>query len=101
MLELLDNGKFKLKIGDEGMREELVTYNELLDLLAHDMSDQPDDGGEGSTRFEAIKNHRRSPTDRSKWEVLVSWDTGEETWEPLTVIRTQDPVTCAAYAKET
>ena len=31
---------------------------------------------------------------------MVQWTTGEETWEPLTWIGGQDPITVAKYAKE-
>ena len=36
----------------------------------------------------------------SKYNVQVEWETGEITFEPLSVIAADDPVTCAAYAKE-
>ena len=36
----------------------------------------------------------------SKWNIQVEWETGEITFEPLSVIRADDPITCAAYAKE-
>ena len=36
----------------------------------------------------------------SKFNVLVEWETGESTYEPLDVIAADDPVTCAIYAKE-
>ena len=36
----------------------------------------------------------------SKYSVLVEWETGEITYEPLSIIAADDPVTCAAYAKE-
>ena len=32
--------------------------------------------------------------------MLVEWKTGETTEEPLSIIAQDDPVTCAAYAKE-
>ena len=35
----------------------------------------------------------------SKYNVLVEWETGETTYEPLDIIAKDDPVTCAAYAK--
>ena len=35
----------------------------------------------------------------SKYNVLVEWETGETTYEPLQLIAQTDPVTCAAYAK--
>ena len=36
----------------------------------------------------------------SKYNVQVEWETGEITFEPLSIIAADDPVTCAAYAKE-
>ena len=36
----------------------------------------------------------------SKYNVQVEWETGEITYEPLSAIAADDPVTCAAYAKE-
>ena len=36
----------------------------------------------------------------SKYNVQVEWETGEITFEPLSISAADDPVTCAAYAKE-
>ena len=36
----------------------------------------------------------------SKYNVQVEWENGEITYEPLSIIAADDPVTCAAYAKE-
>ena len=36
----------------------------------------------------------------SQYNVQVEWETGEITFEPLSIIAADDPVTCAAYAKE-
>ena len=36
----------------------------------------------------------------SKYNIQVEWVTGEITFEPLSMIAADDPVTCAAYAKE-
>jgi hypothetical protein len=35
-----------------------------------------------------------------KFNVLVEWENGEITTEPLLVIAADDPVTCAVYARE-
>jgi hypothetical protein len=35
-----------------------------------------------------------------KFNVMVEWENGETTTEPLSVIATDEPVTCAIYAKE-
>ena len=37
---------------------------------------------------------------RSRYNVLVNWETGESTFEPLATIAADNPVTCAIYAKE-
>jgi hypothetical protein len=36
----------------------------------------------------------------SAYNVLVEWETGECTYEPLHIVAADDPVTCAIYAKE-
>ena len=36
----------------------------------------------------------------SKFNVLVEWENREKTYEPLSVLAADDPVTCATYAKE-
>ena len=36
----------------------------------------------------------------SRYNVQVEWETVEITFDPLSVIAEDDPVTCAAYAKE-
>jgi hypothetical protein len=36
----------------------------------------------------------------SRFNVLVEWENGEITTEPLLVIAADDPVTCAVYARE-
>ena len=33
------------------------------------------------------------------WEVKVSWDKGEEPWEPVSELRKTDPITLSAYAR--
>ena len=35
-----------------------------------------------------------------KLEILIKWDTGEVTWEPVSEIRKTDPVTISKYARE-
>ena len=36
----------------------------------------------------------------SKYNVQVEWETGEVTFEPLSIIAADDPVTCTAYTKD-
>ena len=56
-------------------------------------------------RFRAIISHKGplKATDSNwkgrKWNVQIEWETGEITFESLSVIAADDPITCVAYAK--
>jgi len=51
--------------------------------------------------FDKITNHRKNTINGKQiMEVEVPWDTGEKTWEPLNVMKTDDPVTVAQYVNE-
>ena len=36
----------------------------------------------------------------SQWNVMIEWENGEITAEPLSIIAADDPVTCAIYARD-
>ena len=81
----IQNINFILDIG-EGKVEEIITYNQLLDHL--EQADEQDNSMDQERyRFRAII-------------VQIEWETGEITFEPLSVIAADDPIACAAYAKE-
>ena len=100
----IENINFILDIGN-GKVEEIISYNQLLEHLEnaqdHDMGMDQE-----LYRFRAIIGHQgpllASDPDwkGSKYNVQVEWETGEITFEPLSIIAADDPVTCAAYAKE-
>ena len=100
----VENINFILDIGN-GKVEELISYNQLLEHLEnaqdHDMGMDQE-----FFKFRAIIGHQgpllASDPDwkGSKYNVQVEWETGEITFEPLSIIAADDPVTCAAYAKE-
>ena len=100
----IENINFILDIGN-GKVEELISYNQLLEHLEnaqdHDMGMDQE-----LYKLRAIIGHQgpllASDPDwkGSKYNVQVEWETGEITFEPLSIIAADDPVTCAAYAKE-
>ena len=100
----VENIYYILDIGN-GKVEELISYNQLLEHLenahGHDMGMDQE-----LYRFRAIIGHQgpllASDPDwkGSKYNVQVEWETGEITFEPHFIIAADDPVTCAAYAKE-
>ena len=104
MAKRVENINFILDIGN-GKIEELISFNQLLEHLEnaqdHDMGMDQE-----LYRFRAIIGHQgpllASDPDwkGSKYNVQVEWETGVIIFEPLSIIAADDPVTCAAYAKE-
>ena len=100
----IENINFILDI-DNRKVEELISYNQLLEHLE---TAQDNDLGRDQELFKsrAIIGHQGplAATDpdckSSKYNVQVEWENGEVTFEPLSVIAADDPVTCAAYAKQ-
>ena len=102
--ERVENINFILDIGN-GKVENLISYKKLFEHLEngkdHDMGMDQE-----PYRFRAIIGHQgplfASDPDwkRTKYNVQVEWEAGEITFEPLSIIAADDPVTCAAYAKE-
>lgn len=90
--------KFRCSINDDEF-EEVLSYGELLNLIEKDETDH------GVWKFKSISAHQGplSKTDKdykgSRYNVLVNWETGESTYEPLHLISADDPVSCAIYAK--
>jgi hypothetical protein len=94
-----DRIKFLISVGDE-RKEEIISYNEMLDHI------QRDEEGTTVWKFKRITAHEGPLKDNhpnykgSKYNVMVEWETGEITSEPLSIIAADDPVTCAIYARE-
>ena len=79
-----------------GIYEDVMTYN---DVLSH--VEAPE---ERLWKFSKIVTHRGplKPGDPrykgSMWNLIIRWDNGEETEEPLSIIAADDSVTVAVYA---
>ncbi len=92
--------KFRCSINDD-QYEEILSYNEILNYI-----EQQDDDGTKVWKFLCITAHEAplKPLDPSykgsKYNVMIEWENGEITSEPLTIIAADDPVTCTIYAKE-
>ena len=99
----LEDIKFKLKINKD-QAEEIMSYNQLMDYIQKgtDAEEDPD----SLFKFRDIVAHQgplesTDPSHKgSKYNVMVEWESGEVTYEPLTLISKDDPITCAVYAKK-
>ena len=99
----LEDIKFKLKINKD-QAEEIMSYNQIMDYIQKgtDAEEDPD----SLFKFRDIVAHHGplesiDPDQKgSKYNVMVEWESGEVTYEPLTLISKDDPITCAVYAKK-
>ena len=99
----LEDIKFKLKINKD-QAEEIMSYNQLLDYIQKgtDAEEDPD----SVFKFKDIVAHQgplesNDPDHKgSKYNVMVEWESGEVTYEPLALISKDDLITCAVYAKK-
>ena len=99
----LEDIKFKLKINQD-QAEEIMSYNQLMDYIQKgtDAEEDPD----SLFKFRDIVAHQgplesTDPNHKgSKYNVMVEWESGEVTYELLTLISKDDPITCAVYAKK-
>jgi hypothetical protein len=98
------NIKFLLEMGN-GDVDEIIAYAELSDLVEAQREEEflnPD----CSWLYKAIighegpLDHRHPKYKGCTYNVLVQWEDGTETYEPLTMIKKDDPVTCATYAHD-
>jgi hypothetical protein len=90
---------------DDGKVEEVMAYNELCDLVA-EQHDREAEGEQDVFMFVKILDHQ-GPLKKghpnykgSAYNVLVLWNDGSKTWEPITMMMADDPATLAAYAKD-
>ena len=101
--QTLEDIKFKLKINKD-QAEEIMSYNQLMDYIQKgtDAEEDPD----SLFKFRDIVAHQgplesTDPNHKgSKYNVMVEWESDEVTYEPLTLISKDDPITCAVYAKK-
>jgi hypothetical protein len=84
--------KFKLSLNND-QQEDIIMYNKMLEYITKDKE------SDITWKFRRIISHE-GPTQGSKYDLMIEWENREITKEPLKVIATDDPVTCAIYARE-
>jgi hypothetical protein len=77
-----------------------------MDYIEKEEQQHQDKDGNGFWNFKHIVSHeglfRASDPEYkgSRYNVLIEWENGEITSEPLNIFGKDDPVTCAVYARE-
>ena len=92
--------KFVCSVDNEDKAEEIIAYNKILEHITRD------EQNDILWKYRRITSHQGPlTTDHpdykgSSYNIMVEWETGEITAEPLNIIAKDDPVTCAIYAKD-
>jgi len=92
--------KFRVRVAGEKV-DEIVAYNDIIDFIEDEMRDP----AEKMWAFKDIVAHEGPllPTDPSykgsSYNVMVAWEDGSKTYEPLSGIAADSPVVCAIYAQ--
>jgi hypothetical protein len=97
--------QFVCSVNDDNYQE-ILSYNELMDYIEKDEQQHQDKDGNGLWNFKHIVGHegpfRTSDPEYkgSRYNVLIEWEHGEITSEPLNIFGKGDPVTCIVCARE-
>jgi hypothetical protein len=97
--------QFVCSVNDDDYKE-ILSYNELMDYIEKDEQQHQDEDGNGFWNFKHIVSHegpfRTSDPEYkgSRYNILVEWENGEITSDPLNIFGKDDPVTCTVYACE-
>ncbi|GKY94554.1 hypothetical protein MPSEU_000421100 [Mayamaea pseudoterrestris] len=101
--ELLETTKgFLIQMGEEPAKD-LISYNELSDLIERQMDEDIRNDPATQWVFTKVIGHElnlkpNDPTYKgSSSNVLVEWTDGTTTWEPLAIMKKDDPITIAEY----
>jgi hypothetical protein len=90
--------------GDQST-EEVMDYTELCDIVEAQIEAVDNGESGGLLTFKSILAHHgplsvRNPQYKgSAWNILVEWDVGDLTWEPLNLIAKCDLVLVAMYGE--
>ena len=80
--------------------EDILAYNDIVNHIERDYEDSTLWKLRHITAHEGPLQKSHPHYKGSTYNVMVEWETGEITSEPLSIIAADDPVTCAIYAKQ-
>ena len=85
---------------NQNNHEELISYNQIMEYINRDAKNPT------VWKYKGIVSHQGplKPGDKdykgSTYNIMIEWDGGEITNEPLNLIAKDDPVTCAIYTSK-
>jgi len=94
-----NNVRFKISLNND-KDHDIITYGQVMDFINSD-SEQ-----EVYWRFKSIVAHQGPLSSKdpeyngSTYNILIEWENGEKSYEPLAVIGADQPAMCAEYARD-
>ena len=86
--------KFRCKVGDKEF-EKLIEYSQMCEFIEEQVQNE-----DGTWRFRRITGHSTPKRKSEKPRLLMEWESGEITLEPVYTIAKSDPWVVAEYAVE-
>jgi hypothetical protein len=83
----------------------ILTYQEFSDIMEEQHTAE-EEGTQESWTFKSVTGHQGPMTSKHKdykgcsKNVLIKWEDGSETYEPLDIIMKDDPIALAQYAED-
>ena len=85
----------------EGQATGIMTYDAIIKGIDKQLQCKSELDDKGSLfSFRDITDHRTIKGSSSSYEVLVNWEVVHDTWEPVSVMRFNDPIYLDKYARE-
>lgn len=86
--------RFKVKVGRTGL-EEYVEWNDMCEFVEEQIQHE-----DKSWNFRKIIGHKRNLKPREAPKILILWEDGSITYEPITLICQTEPYLVAEYARD-
>eukprot|EP00986_Skeletonema_menzelii_P007778 scaffold3101_cov93-Skeletonema_menzelii.AAC.1 len=86
--------RFRVKVGRTGL-EEYVEWNDMCEFVEEQIQHE-----DKSWNFRKIIGHKRNLKPREAPKILILWESGEITYEPITLISQSEPYLVAEYARD-
>ena len=87
-----------MAVGDK--YEDIMTYDQIISKIEQEVDDDVIWKFKRIIGHEGPLNTNHDNYKGSLYNVMVEWESGEITSEPLSLIAADDPVTCAIYARD-
>ena len=94
-----EHTRFRISVNND-QYEDIMSYNDILQHIEQDTEDPIIWKFKRITAHQGPLNSKHPDWKGSTYNVMIEWENGEITAEPLSLIAADDPTTCAIYARE-